>query len=54
MLNLPVVRRLEERYDSEQTESQDISQRPDPAALLHDLEEFLRHERSGGEGDSAT
>jgi len=48
------VRRLEERYDSQQSESSDAFGRPDPAALLRDLEEFLRNERSGGEADSST
>lgn len=47
------VQRLEERYDSQESESHDISDRPDPAALLRDLDEFLRHERSGGEADSS-
>ncbi len=47
------VHRLEERYDSQESESQDRSARPDPAALLSDLDEFLRHERSGGEADSS-
>ena len=48
------VQRLEERYDSQQSDSQDASERPNPAALLQDLEEFLRHERSGGDMDSST
>ena len=48
------VHRLEERYDSQESESQDRSDRPDPASLLRDLDEFLRHERSGGEADSSS
>jgi len=47
------VRRLEERYDSQESESQDPSERPDPAALVRDLEEFLRSERSGEETDAS-
>ena len=47
------VRRLEERYDCQQSESQDPLERPDPVALLRDLDEFLRRERSGGDPDAS-
>ncbi|MBM3957976.1 MAG: PAC2 family protein, partial [Gemmatimonadetes bacterium] len=48
------IRRLEERYDAQEPESRDSSERPDPTALLEDLEDFLRRERSGGEEDAST
>jgi len=44
------VHRLEERYDSQQTEEE--PGHPDPAALLRDLDEFLRQERSDDDADS--
>jgi|TARA_B100001971_G_C17887151_1_gene381072 hypothetical protein len=42
------VKRLEERYDSEE----EFSQSPEPAALVRELEDFLRQQRSIDENTS--
>jgi hypothetical protein len=46
------VKRLEERYDSEE----EFRQSPEPAALVQELEDFLRQQRgsdeSAGNGDN--
>lgn len=43
------VKRLEERYDSEE----EYRQSPEPAALVKELEDFLRQQRTTEEDDSA-
>ncbi len=50
------VKRLEEEYDAETRRSQPSTDQPaeqaDPAALVRDLEEFLRQQRKQSPGDS--
>ena len=47
MLFRSYVKRLEERYDSEE----EYRQSPEPAALVQELEDFLRQQRLPGDAD---